>query len=85
MPYKTDIKTAVEMFKENPKTSFIFNLMETDLFASFVFTDPSLISFSLSAESVSTAIGMCGYQETYNMYLSQFQKQEVNHMLEHRY
>lgn len=48
LPYKTDIKTAMEMYKENPYTSRIFNLLESDMFASFVFTDPSEIGLSIS-------------------------------------
>lgn len=86
LPYKTDIKTALEMYKEDPFTSRIFNLMESDLYASFVFTDPSEMSFSISEVSATTTtVSMCGYQDTYNVYLNQFQKKEINHMIETRF
>lgn len=72
--YSTDIKTAMERCVEDPSAVNILNILEADLKASFVFTDPGDLTLELSAASLITSVGLCGYLDTYNLYLNQWQK-----------
>lgn len=52
---------------------------------SLFLNDPSAFAKEISEASLATAIFMYGYQETYNLYLNQFNNKEVHKMLEDKY
>lgn len=81
----TDLKGALEKCMSDVNATNMLNLMETDLKASFVLNDPKAMALELSEASVASAIVFYGYHESYQLYLSQFHRKEVNKMIENRY
>lgn len=55
--YDTDLKTALDMCKEDPDNLSFLNILEAGLKASFMFTD-----LDLSSASINTSVAICGYQ-----------------------
>jgi hypothetical protein len=82
--HQSVLLNTLERAKSDARAAGTLNMMENELKTSFVLHDPKASFAELSEASLMSAIVMYGYQETYELYLSQFQRKEVHQMLENR-
>lgn len=78
----TDLRGALEKCKTSMGQAFHLQITEMQLKSSFLIA-PQDIDFS--SVSLASEVATYGYQENYNLYLSQFKNKRMNDLLQDKY